>query len=93
MPGARNLHYAALVGADGRLKGDAELRAAFTRAGVPLDKPVVTTCGSGVTAAILSMALERLGTPSAVYDGSWTEWGSDPDRPVERNAKDSYTGN
>lgn len=85
MPGARNVHYARLVGPDGRLKDDEALRAAFTEAGVDLGQPVVTTCGSGVTAAILSMALERLGTPSAVYDGSWTEWGGDPERPVAKD--------
>lgn len=85
MPGARNLPYSALIGDDGRLVDAASARAAFEAAGVDLDRPVVTTCGSGVTAAILAMALERLGTPAAVYDGSWTEWGSDPSRPVERS--------
>jgi len=86
MPGALNLHYATLTDEDGRLKDDEALAAAFRDAGVEIgDKPVVTTCGSGVTAAILAMALDRLGTPSAVYDGSWTEWGGDPSRPVERD--------
>jgi thiosulfate/3-mercaptopyruvate sulfurtransferase len=84
MPGARNVHYASLVDAEGRLRDEGSLKAAFRDAGVDLGRPVVTTCGSGVTAAILSMALERIGTPSAVYDGSWTEWGGDPSRPVAR---------
>ncbi len=82
MPGARNVHYASLLTADGRLKDEDALREVFTDAGVDLSKPVVTTCGSGVTASIVSLALERVGTPSAVYDGSWTEWGGDPARSV-----------
>lgn len=85
MPGARNVHYAALVDADGRLKDEAALAAAFREAGVEPGRPVVTTCGSGVTACILAMALDRLGTPAAVYDGSWTEWGGDPSRPVAKD--------
>ncbi|TXN20756.1 3-mercaptopyruvate sulfurtransferase [Methylobacterium sp. WL9] len=82
MPGARNVHYAALQ-ANGRLKDEASLRAAFAEAGVDLDRPVITTCGSGVTAAIVSLALETLGRPPrALYDGSWADWGSDESRPV-----------
>jgi thiosulfate/3-mercaptopyruvate sulfurtransferase len=82
MPGARNLHYGALQ-IDGKLKDEAALRAAFAAAGVDLDRPVITTCGSGVTAAVVSLALETLGRPArALYDGSWSEWGSDPNRPV-----------
>ena len=82
MPGARNLHYAALQ-QDGRLKDPAQLRAIFAESGVDPDRPVITTCGSGVTAAIISLALETLGHPArSLYDGSWSEWGADESRPV-----------
>ena len=82
MPGAKNLHYSALQ-ANGRLKDEAALRAVFTEAGVDLDRPIITTCGSGVTAAIIAVALETLGRPPrALFDGSWAEWGSDLARPV-----------
>ena len=82
MPGARNLHYAALL-ADGHLKAPDALRAVFAENGIDPDRPVVTTCGSGVTAAIVALALEQMGRPArALYDGSWSEWGADPSRPV-----------
>ncbi|WP_375456032.1 3-mercaptopyruvate sulfurtransferase [uncultured Methylobacterium sp.] len=82
MPGARNLHYGALL-ADGHLKSPDELRRVFAENGVDPDHPVVATCGSGVTAAIIALALETLGRPAhALYDGSWSEWGADASRPV-----------
>lgn len=83
MPGARNLPSAAVVDADGRLKAPGELQALFEGAGIDIDRPIVTTCGSGVSAAILAIALARLGRPEvAVYDGSWTEWASRADTPI-----------
>ena len=76
IPGSRNVHYATLLNPDGTMKEGAALAEAFTRAGVDLDKRIITTCGSGVTAAILMLALERLGhRDAALYDGSWAEWG------------------
>ena len=82
MPGACNVHYAALLRQDGTLKDTPALRDVFTGAGIDLARPVITSCGSGVTAAILSLALTELGTRDhALYDGSWTEWGGS-DQPV-----------
>jgi thiosulfate/3-mercaptopyruvate sulfurtransferase len=77
IPGARNVPYNNLFdAATGTMKPLAELRAAFSDAGVKLDAPIVTSCGSGVSAAVLTLALYRLGVEnSALYDGSWSEWG------------------
>lgn len=84
IPGSKNVHYATLLNDDGTMKRGGALKAAFTDAGVDLDKPVITTCGSGVTAAILALGLELLGHRDwALYDGSWAEWGQFDQLKVE----------
>ncbi len=76
IPGARNVPFQTLLNPDGTMKDEAGLRAAFAAAGADLAKPVITSCGSGVTAAIINLALERIGHRNhALYDGSWAEWG------------------
>ena len=84
IPGSRNVPYAELFDAKtGAMKSLDELRKAFTGAGVELAKPIVTTCGSGVSALVLTLALYRLGVRgTALYDGSWSEWGLPDGTPV-----------
>lgn len=86
MPGARNLPYGRLFTADGKWKLGDELAEAFRAAGVDPTKPVLATCGSGITASVLAFGLHLLGQDAAVYDGSWSEWGADPSTPKTTGA-------
>lgn len=85
IPNSKNLPYGELLNDDGTMKAPAALKAAFEAAGIDLSKPAITTCGSGVTAAILSLGLERIGHRNhALYDGSWAEWGMFDDLPIAK---------
>ncbi len=82
IPGALNLPFNQVLNADGTYKTPDELRAAFTAAGIDLEAPVAATCGSGVTASVLMFAMHLIGKQdTALYDGSWSEWGADPATP------------
>jgi thiosulfate/3-mercaptopyruvate sulfurtransferase len=86
IPGSKNLPYKQLFNDDGTWKTGDVLKAEFERAGVDLSKPLVTTCGSGITAAVLLFGAHLLGNDGALYDGSWSEWGADISTPKAMGA-------
>ncbi|MGA7455904.1 MAG: 3-mercaptopyruvate sulfurtransferase [Methyloceanibacter sp.] len=84
IPGSHNLPYAKLLNKDGTFKTGPEIERLFEEAGVDLSKPVVASCGSGITASVLALGLAEIGhRRAAVYDGSWSEWGADQNLPIE----------
>lgn len=84
IPNSKNVFFKSLLNEDQTFKNTTELKRVFYSAGVDMTKPVITTCGSGVSAAVLNLGLELIGkTDHSLYDGSWTEWGMSPALPVE----------
>ena len=84
IPGSKNIPYSTLFQEDGTFHSNDALEGVFAQAGIQLDAPIVTTCGSGVTACVLAFALDRLGAREvALYDGSWSQWGGLSETPIE----------
>lgn len=86
IPGSANVPYSSFFNPDGTWKHPASLRLALEDEGVEIERPVIATCGSGISAAVIVFALHLLGHPAALYDGSWTEWGAHPDTPKATGA-------
>jgi len=88
IPNSKNVFFKSLLNEDQTFKNTTELKRVFYSAGVDMTKPVITTCGSGVSAAVLNLGLELIGkTDHSLYDGSWTEWGMSPALPLETGDK------